>query len=106
MRLATWARLERTPTGHLFTEAEEGLKVQAIIRAQDCGHVDPALPAADVHAMVISMAMTWSPGSLTYTATPSDPDRDHARRRASLATAVRRAFVREHADHGGTGFPE
>ncbi|MGJ6969265.1 TetR family transcriptional regulator [Streptosporangium sp. G11] len=93
VRLATWARLERTPAGHLFSEADETPKIQAIARAQATGRIDPALPAADVHAMVISMAMTWSPGSLTYTATTADPDGDHDRRRASLAAAVRHAFT-------------
>ncbi|MEU8701386.1 TetR family transcriptional regulator [Streptomyces sp. NPDC048680] len=92
VRLATWARLERTPAGHLFSEADESPKIEAITRAQDAGHIDPDLPAADVHSMVISMAMTWSPGSLTYTATTADPDADHDRRRTSLAVAVRRAF--------------
>jgi AcrR family transcriptional regulator len=93
VRLATWARLERTPAGHLFSAADEVPKVQAISRAQDLGHIDPTLNAADVHSMVISMAMTWSPGSLTYTATTDDPVADHDRRRTSLATAVRHAFV-------------
>ncbi|WP_285902302.1 TetR family transcriptional regulator [Frankia sp. AiPs1] len=93
VRLAAWGRLERTPVGHLFAEADEALKIQAIARAQDAGHVNPALPAVDVHSMVISLAMTWSPGSLTYTATAADPGVDHDRRRASLAAAVRHAFT-------------
>ncbi|WP_327234409.1 TetR family transcriptional regulator [Streptomyces sp. NBC_01317] len=93
VRLATWARLERTPTGFLFTEADEIPKIEAIGRAQAAGHIDPALSAADVHSMVISMAMTWSPSSLTYTATTADPPADHDRRRSSLATAVRHAFT-------------
>jgi AcrR family transcriptional regulator len=93
VRLATWARLERTPIGHLFSEADENPKTQAIARAQQAGRIDPDLPAADVHSMVISMAMTWSPGSLTYTATTADPEADHDRRRSALATAVRRAFT-------------
>jgi AcrR family transcriptional regulator len=93
VRLATWARLERTPTGHLFTEADEAPKIQAIAKAQDAGRVDPSLPPADVHSLVISMAMTWSPSSLTYTATAADRAIDHDRRRASLAAAVRRAFT-------------
>ncbi|PRY32415.1 TetR family transcriptional regulator [Umezawaea tangerina] len=92
VRLATWARLERTPEGHLFTEADETPKTDAIARAQRAGHVDPSLPPADVHSMVISLAMTWSPSSLTYTATTADAEADHDRRRASLAAAVRRAF--------------
>lgn len=93
VRLATWARLERTPTGQLFYGADEAPKMQAITRAQGSGHIDPALPAADVHSMVISMAMTWSPASITYTATTADPGADHDRRRTSLAAAVRGAFL-------------
>jgi AcrR family transcriptional regulator len=93
VRLASWARLERTPAGHLFTEADEAPKIQAIAQAQDAGHIDPALPPADVHSMVISLAMTWSPNSLTYTAAATDHDGDHDRRRTSLAAAVRRAFA-------------
>jgi AcrR family transcriptional regulator len=93
VRLAAWARLERTPAGHLFAEASEAPKIAAIAQAQRDGHIDPALPPADVHSMVISLAMTWSPGSLTYTATATDHAADHERRRASLATTVRRAFA-------------
>ncbi|MFI0350406.1 TetR family transcriptional regulator [Actinomadura sp. 9N407] len=93
VRLATWARLERSSAGHLFTEADEIPKLEAIVRAQDEGHIDPALPPADVHSLVISMAMTWAPSSLTYAATEADPGADHDRRRTSLATAVRRAFA-------------
>ncbi|MCT2588898.1 TetR/AcrR family transcriptional regulator [Streptomyces sp. N2-109] len=93
VRLATWARLERKPTGHLFSEADESPKIQAVIRAQESGHIDAALPPADVHSMVISLAMTWSPGSLTYTATAADPQADHDRRRTSLAAAAHRAFA-------------
>lgn len=93
VRLATWARLERTPSGHLFSEEAESPKIQAIVEAQHSGHIDPALPPEDVHSMVIAMAMAWSPGSATYAASPSDPQQDHDRRRASLATAVRRAFT-------------
>lgn len=93
VRLATWARLERTPSGHLFSEEAEIPKIQAIIEAQRSGHIDPALPPADVHSLVIAMAITWSPSSATYAATLADPQQDHDRRRASLATAVRRAFM-------------
>ncbi|MFE3827552.1 TetR family transcriptional regulator [Streptomyces sp. NPDC059092] len=97
VRLATWARLERSPVGHLFPEAAEVPKTEAVLRAQEAGHIDPALAAADVHSMVIALAMTWSPTSLTYSATSADPDTDHDRRRTALATAVRRAFAPERA---------
>lgn len=93
VRLATWARLERTSSGHLFSWEAEVPKIQAIRQAQRSGHIDPALPPEDVHSMVTAMAMTWSPNSLIYTATQADPQQDHDRRRSSLATAVRRAFT-------------
>jgi Tetracyclin repressor-like, C-terminal domain len=44
VRLASWARLERTPAGHLFAEASEEPKVQAIAQAQRDGHIDPGPP--------------------------------------------------------------
>jgi hypothetical protein len=87
VRLATWARLERTPAGRLFAEADDAPKIETIAQAQRDGHIDPALLPADVHSMVISLAMTWSPGSLTYTATATDQAADHERRRASRCPA-------------------
>jgi AcrR family transcriptional regulator len=92
VRLATWARLERTSGGHLFAAADDARKVEAIARAQQAGKIRTDMPAADVHAMAIALAMTWSPSSLTYTATHADPEVDHKRRRASLAAAVQHAF--------------
>lgn len=93
VRLATWARLERTPTGYLFTEADEVPKAGAIAEAQAAGHIDPAFDPADVHAMVIALAMTWSPAGIIYTATEDDPEAEHDRRRAALAAAVHHAFT-------------
>lgn len=92
VRLATWARLERTPGGHLFTGSDDTAKVEAIGEAQRAGRIRADIPAVDVHAMAIALAMTWSPSSLTFTATSADPRADHDRRRASLAAAVRHAF--------------
>ena len=94
VRLATWARLERTPAGPLFPQADETAKIEVIAAAQRAGRIRADIPAADIHAMVIAMAMTWSPSSLTYTATPADPPGDHDRRRAGLAAAVHDAFMR------------
>lgn len=93
VRLAIWARLERTPSGHLFSASDEEPKIQAISRAQEAGQVTRDLPAEDIHSMVIALAMTWSPASLTYAATTADPAADQQRHRDSLAATVRRAFV-------------
>ena len=94
VRLATWARLERVPSGDLVTTMAEqtAKKLGAIADAQRTGHVDPALAPEDVLAMVSMMALTWSPASLFHAAAPTDPEADHERRRQSLAEAVRRAF--------------
>ncbi|MDT0352364.1 hypothetical protein [Pseudonocardia charpentierae] len=56
------------------------------------GVVDPDLDPHDVYAMVIGLSLTWSPASPTVTAAAGDERRDHDRRRAGLAVAVRRAF--------------
>jgi AcrR family transcriptional regulator len=93
VRLATWARLERVPSGPLFPGADEAAKLDVIAAAQRAGRVRADLAAADIHSMVIGLAMTWSASSLTYTATPADPADDHHRRRAGLAAAVRDAFM-------------
>lgn len=94
VRLATWARLERVPAGALHTTmAEENQqKLTAIADAQRTGHLNSALAPADILALVSMMALTWSPASLFYTATPADPLADHHRRRRVLAEMVRRSF--------------
>ena len=94
VRLAAWARLERVPAGELVTTMPEETtrKLTAIADAQRAGHIDPALEPADVLAIVSTMALTWSPASLFYTATTTDQEADHQRRRQALAETVRRAF--------------
>jgi AcrR family transcriptional regulator len=95
VRLATWARLERAPVGDLVTDFEDQTtrKLQSIADAQRTGKVDPSLNPADVMAIVTAMSLTWSPASLFYAATTSDPEADHDRRRHALAEAVRRAVT-------------
>lgn len=94
IRLATWARLERRPAGHLLENADEveQVKVDAIATAQGRGLVVDGLPF-DVMAMVIAMSMTWSPVSNVYAATSDEPAGEHERRRAFLRATVERAFT-------------
>ncbi|GAA1968324.1 TetR family transcriptional regulator [Amycolatopsis minnesotensis] len=94
VRLATWARLERTPAGPLVRDRAEQstAKLEAVATAQRDGHIDPAFDPADVLAMVSTMALTWSPVSLFRPVSNDDPEADHARRRQALAETVRRAF--------------
>jgi AcrR family transcriptional regulator len=94
IRLATWTRLERRPTGHLVAEADRrnDHKLQAIAEAQAAGLVIPGDPF-DVMALVIAMSMTWSPVSNVYAATADEPSEVHERRRTLLRESVRRAVM-------------
>lgn len=95
VRLASWCRLERVPVGELLA-AWDGIsdgKHDAIRAAQEAGRIVADLRPADVYALVIALAGTWSPVSATYTASPADAEADHERRRAALRSTVRRALV-------------
>lgn len=96
IRLATWARLERRPAGHLADDADrrDDAKLRAIAEAQAAGRVRPGDPF-DVMAVVIAMSMAWSPVSNVYAATAGEPAEVHGRRRALLRDAVRRATAPE-----------
>ncbi|MFD8521052.1 TetR family transcriptional regulator [Streptomyces capillispiralis] len=92
IRLATWARLERRPAGHLVEEHElrhDG-KLRAIADAQAAGLVRQGDPF-DLMALVIAMSMAWSPVSNVYAATAEEPEEAHERRRALLRESVHRA---------------
>lgn len=92
IRLATWARLERRPTGHLVEEHErlDQRKLRVIADAQAAGLVRQGNPF-DLMAMVIAMSMAWSPVSNVYAATAEEPAEVHEQRRALLRESVRRA---------------
>ena len=91
IRLATWSRLERRPTGHLVEDANrlDTGKLAQIVDAQHRGLVRDADPF-DLMAMVISMSMTWSPVSNVYSASDDEPDDAHDPRRAFLRESVAR----------------
>ncbi|WP_100445323.1 TetR family transcriptional regulator [Glycomyces xiaoerkulensis] len=94
IRLATWARLERRPTGHLVDEADrlDEAKLRAITAAQAEGLVRPGDPF-DLMAMVIAMSMAWSPVSNVYAASEGEPEELHDRRRDLLRESVRRVVA-------------
>ncbi len=94
IRLATWARLERRPAGHLVENADrlDGTKLGTIAEAQAAGVVRDGDPF-DLMAMVIAMSMAWSPVSNVYAATADEPADAHERRRALLRDSVRRAVA-------------
>ena len=94
IRLATWARLERRPSGHLVDEPDrlDDHKLRAIAEAQSAGLVRPGDPF-DLMTMVIAMSMAWSPVSNVYAATAEEPPELHDRRRALLRESVERAVA-------------
>lgn len=95
VRLASWNRLERVPTGDLLV-AHPGRadhKFGAIAKAQAEGRIVDGIRPDEVYALLIGMAGTWSPVSGTFTASHEDPTADHARRRAALHSVVTRALV-------------
>lgn len=94
IRLATWARLERRPTGLLVAETErrDDGKLRAIAEAQAAGLVRAGDPF-DLMAVVIAMSMAWSPVSNVYAATIDEPAEVHERRRELLRESVRRAVA-------------
>jgi len=94
VRLAAWMRLERNPSGDLLPGDPDAGRVSAIAAAQAAGQVDPTINPADILSMVTAMALSWSPASLQIAASADDGADLHDRRRAALATAVRRAFTR------------
>jgi AcrR family transcriptional regulator len=95
VRLATWARLERTPTGDLyhFMPGHDAEKLRSITDAQAEGIVDPAIAPGEVLALVTAMSMAWSPASPMYTAHRDEPEAAHDARRTALARTVERAFA-------------
>lgn len=104
IRLATWARLERRPMGHLLLDANtvEAAKLDAIADAQARGAVASGLPF-DVMALVIAMSMAWSPVSNVYAASRDEAAAEHQRRREILRRTVEKAFSPDQRVSGGGG---
>ncbi|MGI3785677.1 MAG: TetR family transcriptional regulator [Janthinobacterium lividum] len=96
VRLATWARLERTPTGDLFVRAGgiDPAVIGRIEAAQASGVLVTSTAALDIFSLTIGLASAWAQSSLTITATADEPEAVHAERRAALAAAVRASFCR------------
>ncbi len=95
IRLATWARLERTPDGDLFADwkGHDKAKLDAIAAAQRSGHIVADLEPIDVHSLLIALSATWAAASITHANSGSDSKAVRDRRRKALAATVRRALT-------------
>ena len=94
IRLVTWARLERTPTGNLFGELAhyDDDNLRLIGEAQAAGTLVADVEPRDLWALLIALAGTWAQAAIVHTADPSEPRSVHNRRRRALERTVRRAF--------------
>jgi AcrR family transcriptional regulator len=96
VRLLTWARLERTPTGELFGHVPDHDvdNLRALADAQAAGVLVDDVASADLWAMLIALAGTWAQAAIVHTASAGQAPAEHDRRRAALALTTRRAFCR------------
>ena len=92
VRLITWTRLERRPTGRWFDSSQHEPKLLAVAQAQAAGRLRPGHPF-DLLTLVIAMAGAWSPASGVYAASADEPPAEHDRRRALLRSCVARAVA-------------
>jgi AcrR family transcriptional regulator len=92
LRLTTWLRLERTPSGHLFDPATHRPKLDAIAAAQKAGRIRAGDPF-EIMTMVGAMSAAWSPASPLYAAGADEPAARHRRRRALLRESVTRVVA-------------
>lgn len=94
VRLITWARLERTPTGGLFGALahHDEANLQVLAQAQAAGLLVDDIDPEDLWALLISLAGTWAQASILHAASSTEPVEVHERRRRALAAATRRAF--------------
>jgi AcrR family transcriptional regulator len=97
VRLITWARLERTPTGNLFGELAryDKANLQRIAAAQTAGTLVEDIAPAELWALLISLAGTWAQASIVHAASLRERKIVHDRRREALAATTRRAFCRD-----------
>ena len=95
VRLASWYRLERVPSGPLLAAHPKltDAKYEGIAQGQAHGWVVDGLRPDDVYALVIALAGTWSPISATSAASRTDDETEHDRRRSALREVVQRALV-------------
>jgi AcrR family transcriptional regulator len=94
VRLATWMRLERVPTGLLAEQMSEFIApmLDAIASAQAAGNVTDRYTPMEAYQLAISLSLTWSPASVLIAASRDDDPSEHERRREILRYAARHTF--------------
>jgi AcrR family transcriptional regulator len=95
VRLGSWHALELEESEHRIAVIERAIRehTRAVARAQAAGVVDDTIGAAELVAMVISIAQTWAIATPERRDTRSESPRVQARRRAGVLEACRRLVV-------------
>lgn len=94
VRLVTWTRLERTPTGGLFGELahHDEANLRALSDAQSAGILVDDVGPEELWALLISLAGTWAQAAIVHAANTTEEPQLHERRKQALASTTRRAF--------------
>lgn len=94
VRLVTWTRLERTPTGGLFGDLahHDEANLRALTDAQSAGILIDDVGPEELWALLISLAGTWAQASIVHAASTAEEPQTHERRKQALASTTRRAF--------------
>ncbi len=97
LRLVAWKRLERVPSGYLYSGLEQNdvAHRREIAEQQRLGGIRSDLEPTEIWSLLIAMASTWAQVSITEVAQTADAAAVHRRRRAALIAATRSAFSPE-----------
>jgi AcrR family transcriptional regulator len=95
VRLGSWHALELEESDHRIDVIERAIRehTRAIARAQAKGLIDDTIGAAELLALVISIAQTWAIATPERRESSKDGPRARARRRAGVLEACRRLVV-------------
>ena len=96
VRLLSWVRLERRPTGELFADVpgHDLPAIATLTRAQEQGSLVDDVEATDLWSMLLALCGTWAQASITTAGHERDPRAVLDRRREALRRTVARAFCR------------
>jgi AcrR family transcriptional regulator len=91
-RLNSWHRLDPTEDGRRIPALEKTIRTRtaAVARAQKAGIVSDAIPAAELLAMIGSLASLWIVGTPEWSPPGATSPRTLRRHRAAVVEAARR----------------
>jgi AcrR family transcriptional regulator len=99
-QLGSWHSLAPGETEHRIPVIEQTIKkrTRLISAAQQAGHVDASIPAAELLALVTTIASTWAVATPERNPRRGTTKQTVTRRRAAVVEAVRRLAVPDQPD--------